>query len=37
MVVDKKKTKKIFLAKIGAYLNPVGFLSRPILKPIIKL
>jgi hypothetical protein len=28
MVVDKIKKKK--MAKIGAYLNPVGLSSRPI-------
>jgi hypothetical protein len=35
MVVDKTKNKKQFLAKIGAYLNPVGLSSRPKGSEII--
>jgi hypothetical protein len=32
MVVDKTKNKKLFSAKIGAYLNPVGLSSRPKIQ-----
>jgi hypothetical protein len=35
MVVDKTKNRKI-LAKIGAYLNPVGLSLRPMRPKLAK-